>query len=402
MTHETLNKWLFYLKDAPSQDLVKTWTFYTMVGAALQRRVWINGGTHFDIFPNMYVIFIGAPGSGKSISSGVAKGLLQSLTEVDASKGAVKTKIRLGPDSLTLEALTRKLANQDMHDWPPEYKKPAGAKYVSSPMAFFSTEELGTLLKKDEHDLVTFLTQGWDCKDFVRETKTQGIDIIKNMCLTLLGCATPEWVRSNVNSKILGEGLASRTVFVYTEKPKSEKYKIVISPEQKAALKDVSSHIEKLTALFGMIDTSEFDAKAEPWFLNEFKPINPDKKLESYYARKKLHLQKLGMCIHFANGFDMKLTAWDFDEAIKLLAVTESDMHKALQSAGTNPIYGLSMEIIQFLKKKDRPLSFREILVHMFDLGDMETINKALEYLRDTKQVSVGTYNNEVSYSVTK
>src|SRR3990167_2853963 len=61
-----LEKWRYIMKDSASPNTFIDWSFYFLISACLQRRVWI-GASHHPIYPGMYVILVGEPGVGKGL-----------------------------------------------------------------------------------------------------------------------------------------------------------------------------------------------------------------------------------------------------------------------------------------------------------------------------------------------
>jgi len=119
-----LEKWNFYLKDLESPQVFLDWTFYGMISAALQRRLWIGSFGKKEIYPNLYLIFIGPAGVGKSIAANEAKSLFKSFDGFN-DKGRPTSIIKTAPDSVTLEALTRFLHNNYVtRPWPANFGKP--------------------------------------------------------------------------------------------------------------------------------------------------------------------------------------------------------------------------------------------------------------------------------------
>jgi len=400
-------RWRYYTKDYESPDQFINWTFYVMISAALQRRVWWGEQEQNskDIYPNQFVIFIGPPASGKTLAAGDAKALFKSFDGFD-EKQRPKSLIKTGPSSVTLEGLTRYLhTNYTIVQYPASFGKKPGAVYTSSPLAFFIGNELGALIREKTHDLVVFLTEGWECGDYHRETKTQGIDMIKNMCITMLGAATPEWMHRTYSSQILGEGFSSRTIFVYGDKKRYLRDEIKYTEDQKREYNNIRSHIEQLTKLFGPVivppDVSGF---LTDWYLkNSDKPVNNDKKLEHYYGRKKLHVKKLAMAVHFSESTSMTITMDACQRALKILAETELEMHKALHGGAKNNIANIAEAIKVFLDKNNGAFTPQKLVIlEFFQHGTREEIDAALNFLQDTQQITAHNEHGVIGYIRTK
>lgn len=384
-----IDRWKYYLQDYESPDIFIEWTYYAMIGASLQRRVAIGTypQSHIsapnNVYPNLYVIFIAEPGIGKSQAANQAKYVFSSFDQPDKD-GKLKQIIKRAPDSITLEAFTRFLHNNySLTNIPEEIAGQKGKVYSHSSVAFFCGDELGTLLRENTNDLVIFLNQGWDCGDFHRETKTQGVDLVKNMCISLLGAATPSWVKENVTSRVLGEGFAARCIFVYAGAKRFSRFRYNISTEQRTELEHVRRHVDALSKLYGEVKIPKHvDEWCADWYERKFLVINKSRLLKDYYARKKVHLMKLAMCFHFADSTTMELTIPDFERALAFLEVTEMEMDKALNVAGTNPVYSIAMSILSYLEKKpSRRESYKQIIVDFFSDGTMEDLVNALQWL---------------------
>lgn len=327
--------------------------------------------------------------------------------------------IKVAPSSLTLEQLYRYLSlNNTLFSLDPKYHSPDQkgkpiTKYLSSPLAFFATEELGTLFQSNTPDLVRFITEGYDCGDFHRDTKTQGVDFIKNMCLMLLGCATPDWVTEVSKNGILKQGLAARTVFVWGDKKRHIRRKYEFSADQLKELNIVKQHLKSLTKVYGPLKETP---EAEEWFTKwyegggETNRINKDRRLIDYYARKKVHMTKLGMCMKFADRTDLTIQLEDYQNALALLAETEKDMHMALLGTSSdNPAYMIAAKIEERLNDKlklsegaDIWTPEGELLMHTWEYctNGRATFDEAINYLKDTKKIKTQLQGGKPCYKI--
>lgn len=401
-----LERWNFYLKDYESPQLFIDWTYYTMISAVLARRVALNGRPDLRasnlIFPNVFVVFVAKAGIGKSIAATEAKRIIQSFDGYDKS-GKPTSLIKLGPSSVTIEALLRYLnLNFESIQVPKELAGKDGKIYTHSSIALLRGEELGTLLREDTYDLVTFLCEGWDCGDFHRETKTAGVDYIRNMCITMLGACTPSWVQQNISSRIISEGFSARTVFVFADAKRFLRPRILFNNEQHVAREQIRTHIGALSKLYGEVVLTE-DARCwqEDWYLNRNKVLNTDKRLEDYYARKRMHLEKLAMLMHFADKTSLVLEVDDYERALALLNLTEQTMHQALLGSGSNPVYSLASNIHRYITQHHKA-TFKRLLLEFFDEAPkgQEDVKAALEFLVDTHQIRASAATGEMTYSI--
>lgn len=407
-----LERWRYFYKDIESPDLFIDYTFYCTVSSALQRRVCLDQVPHLAIgrplYPNLYVIFISPPGIGKSTAAYGSVDLFKSFGGFDSLDNMDKRLIKVAPSSISIEQLYRYLnVHHTMMDIDQTRFKEPGPdgkipkKYLSSPLAFFATEELGTLFRENTSDLVKFITEGYDCGDFHRETKTQGVDFVKNMCLMLLGCATPDWITEVSKNGLLKQGFAARTIFVWGDKKRHVKRKYTFDKDQLKELSEFKKHLVKLTKVYGALrETPEADEWFTKWYESggETNRINKDRRLVDYYARKKVHMTKLGMVMHFADKTDLEITIDDYQGALALLAKTEREMHMALLgTASDNPAYMVASKIEeklmqeQHLSGHDGELWTPEgkLLMHVFEYctNGRSTFDDAMKYLQDTGRI---------------
>lgn len=385
-------RWQFYLQDFESPQLFVDWSFYYMIGAALERRVW--WGDHpMQVFPNPFVIFIGPPGSGKSMPGDVVKDCFSSIDEVDKKTGYTKQVIKRGPNSITLARLTEWLhENYTTISVPLRSDQSPTEKpdvYTYSSIAFIASGEIGNLFKKDDKDLIRFFNEGWDCKDFTKETKGCGHDNIRNMCVSLLGCGTPNWMRDAVNSSLLNEGLSARAIFVSAGLEDRRKlttyYKF--SDEQKREYQIIKEHIKFLSGIIGEVDLpkSTIDWFTD-WYERRNVRINSDRKLDDYYGRKKVHLMKMAMILHFADSQDMTIRVEDMERALDLLNITELNMSRALSGVGTNKIAKLAAMIEIAMRSKKEEYE-DQIVCEFFDDGSEIDIKLAVDFLCNTNKL---------------
>jgi len=409
-----LERWHTYLQDIESPNIYIDWTYYAMISAAVQRRIAWGVEPHCapkgSIFPNPYIIFIGPPGVGKSSAARWAVELFKCFGGWEDAASAHKRKVKVAPSSITVEQLYRYLAINCLTPFtiPGSDPKEKGKGYLSSPCAFFCTEELGSLLRENNNDLVNFLQEGWDCGDFHRETKTQGIDVIQNMCLMLLGAATPSWVQEVSRNGLLKQGFAARTIFVWGEQKRHTRLEYFFNrPEQTKAWDELKQHVGKLLNLYGaMQPTPEARKFLTEWYENggEDKKINSDKKLEDYYSRKKVHLMKMSMVAHLCETPTLTLDVPDIKRALEMLARTEIDMHKALLGSGSNnPAFAAADRIKKTLEDAGDWVREGVLLNEVFEFmeGGRITFDEAIRFLQDSGQIQSQPMGGRIHFRLT-
>lgn len=419
-----LDKWRFYMKDVKSPDLYIDMGFYFLISAALQRRVW-TGTTSPELrplFPNLYIVFVGPPAVGKGlVLKQIAKILRYHNWEdtrpqsnlVKQNRAAFglspsrpeeeKLLFPMAPDATTYESLLHSMTKAFR---PISYSKlnekgeTINALYVHRSLCF-CLDELSSLFKRNQISITKFLLNAFDCEDYEYETKHQGEDRIKKLCLGLLAGTTPTFIEESFDERLLADGLTSRMIFVFESMPRFVKYDMPdISTEQLEARVAIINHIKKLSTLFGHITFSKTETpeafEVFRAYFEEVLPrvrVNNSMKLESYYGRKDIHVLKLAMAIHFSRSFDLVLTPEDCRDALNLLNTVEKKMHMALEF-GSNPLFGPSKNILQFLRRVKDPQTPKQLFIEFSgDVRETEMMEilRMLEMQQKVKVVPNGT-----------
>lgn len=378
-----------YVSSVETTELYTEFSFYSLIAGCLQRRVWVK--SEAGIFPNLYLIFVGDPGTGKTNAGKINNKIYSKLLKPDPEMpGALKCAINLAPDSVTVEQLIKKLSaftdafQDDLGNW-----------HGHASMSFVS-EELGTLIKKNDDNLVRFFIQAYDGSDYTRETIMHGIQKIKKPCVNFLASTIPGWMSNALSHSLLDDGFVGRAIFIWGGPIKIPITYYQATLEQEDSFKAVIEHCKYLTTVKGEVKINpEAREFFDNWYkTNRYNVINTDKKLVHYYARKKVNATKIAICNYFSRWPTTKeLTIEDYQVALDTLKRAEMDMHLAFASTGTNPIYKLSTSILQFLQRTKKPFTWEQLRKLFFDecsnTGTTTDVNNAIEYLMLCNKVTM-------------
>lgn len=442
MSLSNFEKWREYMAGSISPDNFINWGWYNIITSALQRRVWV-GPKHAPLYPNIYTILVAEPGVGKGrvitfVSEILKHHKLINPKEINASnlpkemdetqkliakqvsaedykeaskeedKFTAKQKyyekpllIPVAADAITYEALVLEMARSfrriNYPEWCPLTNKYKNGMYLHSSLCF-CLEEISSLFRKRMEDLVNCLLKVYDCGDYNYETIKRGKDRVKSCCLNFFGGTTPGFMQSVFNDKLLSEGFSSRTFFIYATKNRKTALRIPeLTKEQLAYKKDIIEHVEKLTKLYGPVEVEE-----EAWhFLEEWwkkaqgERPNTNTKLNPYYARKNIHVQKLAMAIHFGESTEMKIGIETFKQALVILAEEEKRMHYALGFSSDNPLQAVSAKIEKYLLSCEKPKTYKEIYAEFWSSIPTKDAEKDLKSVLEHLEF-IGTIGTEV------
>lgn len=449
-------KWRYYCDGLTSPDSFIDFGFYFMICASLQRRVWLPPA-HKPTFPNLYIAFVADPGIGKGlVVTEVSKFLRHhklvnpyenSQTTVNGSKtGNIESVERtmveaaahadflsgkqeedrmthsqskygslekpllipMAADATSYEALvtaiSRALRRKNYYEWDGTKQIP---KIYTHSSVCFCLEELSSIFKKKSEDTIRFLQITFDCGDYKKDTKTQGVDKIQRCCVNLLGAATPDFMRKIFRDEVGDEGFKSRCIFIFEHKDRKTRAFIPeLNVEQKQCEIDLLAHIKKLTELHGQItlepDVVEF---VEDWHQqSQIKRPNINEKLKHYYARKKVHVWKLACGVHFGESTEMSMGIEPFRKAIELVDGVEPRMHHALIIDSKNPYYRIGMKILKHLHEMEKGVTHRDLMIKFWeDLPGntpKEGLDQCLEHYINAGRIVANCKNTPTTYHV--
>lgn len=428
-SHKTLlDKWRYLMKDVTSPDSYIDMGFYYIIGAALQRRVWV-GPNHEPIFPNPYIIMVGPPGTGKGRVLKVVNKILKyhhlmpkkesdSLDEITktidpdeirmkvleymednaSSAEKIKTKeipllIPVAADSTSYQALLNSLEKAiRVHHY--KVPKPDGemaTKRYSYSALCFCLEELSSLLRKHTEDIVNFLLVGFDCGDYTYDTKHQGKNAIQRCCLSFFAGTTPDFLEDTFNSSLIGSGFTARVIFDYEAVPRFHKFQREEWNELQVKYNlEMINRVKQLTQLYGQ---ATYSAEAYAYLREYFEEIHPvnrvnnHPKLAPYYERKILHMQKMAMAIHYADSDSMVIEKSSCVAAHNVLADLERKMHLALNFGGKNPLAKATSQVEKFINTSKKPLTFIELWGEFVGEVRESELREILDFLRRLNKI---------------
>lgn len=433
MPLNNFDKWKSYTSGLSSPDSFLDWSWLYIVGAALQRRVWM-GPENQPCYANKYVILVGAPGIGKGLSIREVTDFLKHWKLEDVMKVVSDPKIAENKDFKQQV----EMSNQSQLDKAQEKEFQGGQKRgeMFKPLLFpvcadaityealvqavgecyryinyidnngklkpyghsslcFSLQELSSLLRKRTNDTVNYLLGLYDCPvDYEYSTLTRGKDRVRRGCLNIIAGTTPSFMQGTFDEKLMDEGFTSRTFYVFANKNRKNQFWIPpLTDSQKTFKSELLDHVRQLSTLYGpcVIDDTTADFLQHWWDeqeKNKHTRANKSLKMVPYYSRKNIHVMKIAMAMHFGESLDMNIPLERFKEAIAFLEKEERNMHLALTLEGNNPQSKISRKLLEFLSagKKDFVTMLAEIWP--LSMGNAKKdLEEVIDFLVTTNQI---------------
>jgi len=322
-----------YTRDSESPTAFHFWTGVSTLAGALRRKVWIDM-KKFQWTPNFYVILVGPPGvAAKSTSISMGMNLLTSVPS-----------IRFGPESMTWQALAKDLEDAIEYS---EWTRPAGAKEIIK-MSCLTVQisELGTFLRLDDEQLMSFLIRMWEGQHdtFRHKTKQSGNVEIENPWLNVIGATTPAWLRSNFPEGMVGGGLTSRIVFVYGDRKRiliPYPDEIIPDGEYARLRTDLIADLVEISKIAGPYLLSPFARDwGRGWYADhnniDLRPQHlVSDRYGGYLARKQTHIHKLAIILAAAKRPARVIEEEDLREANDIMEMAERDMVSVFDYIGS-------------------------------------------------------------------
>jgi len=394
--------WEVYTKRLHAPRNYLKLAFYFMVGAALQRRVWLGGGGQ-AVFPNQFLLLVADPGIGKGIATGATRQLIESCridTTPEHPDG--KPLFPVGFDSGSFEKIVSSLVDATkVHYYQPDPNSPAKLPYTHSSSIFYM-DEITSMIHKESKLITPFLLTTWDCKPFNRGTHKHGAEIIKNPCPSIVANTQPDTFQDLLAAKVMGTGLLARFLISYAPE---NAFKQFLIPDITAAAKDSMAALQDfLKALSGLFGPLSIEPSTLEW-LNSWwaaqVPLNKSPFLKEFYGRKNIHIIKLAIAIHFSRTFaNYILSREDFEEAIRIIEEEEPSMHLAFSAAGLNKYAGVAKRITQMMYTYKRNFSRDEILLEVFNDIDGNNLDLVLKDLVAQKKIKSFFEAGELKYGL--
>lgn len=320
----------------------------------------------YDIYPNLYVIFVGPPGViRKSTTAGYAEDLLVELK----ANSLGEPLVHMAPEAISSSDLLRVLS-----------ETPAGSLSIIS-------SEFGTFMGTSEEKMYDLLTDIYDGKrKFEYSTRAHGQELTQKPCVNLLAATTPSWI-ATAPEYAIGGGFGRRTIFIFENQVRQRRlyYTDVDYSSMESLKKDLQWDLMEMAKVRGDFrhDSRATMEAMEEWYRANADPTEGrDERVEGYFQTKHVHVHKLAMLLSLAEGPTRRITMPHFNRALKILEDVEEKMPQALAPLGRNPFSSIMFSVMEFIESLTPvPVHKRKILAryyHQLSEPELDSILSAL------------------------
>lgn len=394
VTNPFLKQYLRYVENTEPPTIMKLWAAVTCGSAALGRHAWLESGTS-RIFPNMYVLLVGPPGTRKSTAINQASKLLKTATEVkfapDDTGGQRQGLIVAMED--TYEELSDlqmdQLLGSDVLDLSELAEIKIDVNKDDKHVLFVCATEFGSFIGQNSLELTRFLIKMWDGEHEYKYKIRNVVNVLQNPLLTLVGGTTATDIAALLPPEAIGQGFMSRIVLVFAANKEKRiarpKLLTDLAPELEATYRwmyyDMRGPMQESVQAKQMLDSI---------YIHGDVSIN-DTRFMYYTERRHTHLTKLAMVLA-ALRRSSTIETQDVEHADIMLSETEDYMPEALGEYGLSPIAAAKQKMLEFIQHANGPVHDDILwLVMRRDMKLIDFRNCISELLNANKILKVDT-----------
>lgn len=388
-----LRGYAHYTRHSEAPDIFHFWTGVFTIAGALRRQVWIDQ-RHFQWTPNFWIVLVAPAGIvNKSTSLGIGTELLREVPG-----------IHFGPRSITWQGLTTSL--EDASEM-----VPFDDGYRTMSCVTCAVKELGTFLRTNDPEMIDVLTDLWDGQIDTWERRTRAVESrvsIVNPWVNIMGCTTPSWLRANFTEGMIGGGMASRIIFVYSDKPRQ----IVAYPADQFPLEEFAEEkkklIEDLIEISNIRGEYTLSSEAKEWgveWYREVKTRRPEhmisERFGGYIARKQTHVHKLALVLAAAQRSERIIELSDLQIAAQMMTGLEASMHAVFDSIGNNETSKNAIEVLTYVRAYGE-IHQKALWRHLYNMMSTKDFEEATSAAIKAGYIRIVQRGNELIYQTVK
>lgn len=392
-------KFMHFTRGTEVPTFFYRWAAIAGLGAWIGRDVYVQFGAQ-KIYPNMYVLLMGEPGTKKSTAIKRMKKLLKEA----------------GYANFAAEKTSKEKFLLDMGN---EEEETDGEEFLNSGLfgndevreVFIAADEFNDFFGNNILDFVSMLGVLWDFDGIYENKIKNGQSVrIPYPTVSILGGTTATTFAHTFPQEVIGQGFFSRTLAVHA-KPTGKR--ITWPPEEDEVQKaDLLEYLLKVkTCHSGRLEFSAEALELVDKIYQTWENIE-DIRFASYANRRLVHLLKM-ILVHTIGRLGTQVEKEDVIYANTVLYHTERHMPQAYGEFGQSKNSLLTHKILQILEASPEALEIHELWSKVqSDFDRMEPFSQLLQGMSHAgkiqvhsgkilpkKQVMKAEYSEVVDYS---
>jgi len=352
-----MDDYLSYTSDTEAPMIFNRWAIISCAGAALGRQYYLPfGDSH--IFPNMYVMLIGDPGTRKST----------------AIKGAKRILAQAGYDKFSADRTSKEKFLIDLEGKTDEDGKLVSGNAVMDDMfgadnetsdpceTFIVSDEFNEFVGAGNIEFLSMLGNLWDWDSpqipFKQRLKTSRSVSIYQPTISILSGNTHAGFTQAFPPEAIGQGFMSRLLLIYGE-ASGKKIAFPTKPSDELKNRVVNNIIGMREKVVGEATMTTQARQMLEVIYRTFTDMG-DARFKHYSTRRFTHLLKLCL-VCTASNLRTEIGAADVLYANTILTYTEHSMPKAMGEYGKAKHTDVLAKIIAILSDAKSPIQQSDI-----------------------------------------
>ncbi len=300
------------------------WACLVAISSVVRDNVYLKKQGVYQLYPNIYVLLVGASGLKKSFATNLAKNLVKRVdcTRLIAGRSSIQGIVQ----DLSL-AVT----------------KPGRPPLVKAHGAVINDEFSASLVEDPKtFDILTALYDR-HYNDEWKNMLKQGTETLKDVYVTFFSATTPDKFNEMVGIADIRGGFIARTVIV-KEMKRAKKNALVDDGGEEVDYAKLAEHLVSISKLSGPFTWVE---EARTAFKKWYYELDPESDETGVLNRIHDTVLKVTMLLSLSRGTDMLLTLEDLEGSMSLLANYMHDVKEVTGGVGKSEF---APKIAQFLK----------------------------------------------------
>jgi energy-coupling factor transporter ATP-binding protein EcfA2 len=386
---DLLDAWEEYSEFALAASIFKKWGGLFLISGALSRRVWVvTDPTYPALYPNLYVLLTGYPGSGKDTVINKIVAILRSANE-GLEQG---TGFHFSGRSISPKGVIDLLASEDA-EFAFQTRVDGKNETVKYHSFLLCAPEMTTMMPVYNTQLIAFLNELYNCTDpFEEQVRGRGavssVSIQNPHVAAFLGIQ-PATLFEVFPEQAFRMGFFSRVNLIYTRERFAARPYDDNRPNREVIFPKLVSDIRSIANLSGKMTTTPEFREALTYFAENGPGALKQTRFEDYNTRRWLHLHKIAMICSVSESSNLKIEMRHFERAHKYLIDAEVDLPLVFEGITTSDGFEHTVEQLlinsktaiithqtleRSLRRTHKPYEVGQIISSMIRSGDLEEV----------------------------
>ena len=358
-TPDLFDAYFKYVEDTEPPIVFHRWALLTSIGALLGRNYYMDHG-HWKVYPTLYTMFIGSPGTRKSTAIKMVKKILIGAGyDTIAADKVTKEKFLVDLDGTHGEGASNGTETKGFDKATAENLWGLDGENDDPRECFIMADEFNDFIGINNIDFISLLGSLWDF-DGVYQSKTKhGKSVrIPAPTISILGGNTPQNFTLAFPPELLGQGFLSRILLIHGEQ--SERRITFPAPPDPQETEALIAFFKTLQLkVRGQATISTGALKLLDEIYQQWTDLE-DVRFKHYSTRRFTQLLKVSLILSAAR-LSTDIMELDILRANTILAAAEFKMPSALGEFGKGRNSDTAQVILEVLKEADQPLTAKEI-----------------------------------------